>query len=100
MSIPILLTPDAETDIADARSWYESKGVGLGDQFVLNIEAALDRIKLIPRGGKEVEPGVRRAGVRRFPYGVFYRIDPDQIAIFAVYHSKRNPRTWRARHSS
>ena len=85
--------------MADARSWYELKGVGLGDRFVLCIEAALDRIRRIPRGGKEVEPGVRRAVVRQFPYGIFYRIDSDQIAILAVYHSKRNPRTWRSRHS-
>jgi hypothetical protein len=35
--------------------------------------------------------------VRRFPYGVFYRVDSDQIAVLAVYHSKRDPRGWQVR---
>jgi plasmid stabilization system protein ParE len=39
----------------------------------------------------------RRVVVRHFPYGDFYRIDPDQIAILAVYHSKRDPRGWQSR---
>ena len=100
MSLPLIITPNAELDIRDARTWYEGKRTGLGERFVMAVETALGQIVRVPRGGSEIEPGVRRVVIRKFPYGVFYRVDPDQIAILAVYHSKRNPRTWKTRHPS
>jgi plasmid stabilization system protein ParE len=97
MSFPLIITPEAEADLAEAKAWYDRKREGLGDEFVLCVEAALDRIRRIPEGASEVFPGVKRVVVRRFPYGVFYRIDPDQIAVIAVYHSRRDPRGWQQR---
>lgn len=96
-SLPFLITPEAEEDLADAKAWYNRRRQGLGDDFILCVEAALDHISRVPRAAAEVYPGVRRVVVRRFPYGVFYRIDPDQIAVIAVYHSRRDPRGWQAR---
>jgi toxin ParE1/3/4 len=97
MSLPLLITPDAEEDLAQAKAWYNGKREGLGDEFVLCVEEALDRIRRLPESATQVYPGVRRVVVRRFPYGVFYRVDPDQVAVIAVYHSRRDPRGWQAR---
>ena len=97
MTLPLIITPEAEADIADARTWYERRRAGLGEQFLLCVEAALDHIRRVPAAATEVHPGVRRVVVLRFPYGVFFRVDPDQIAIIAVYHSKRDPRGWQDR---
>jgi plasmid stabilization system protein ParE len=97
MSPPLIITPEAEEDLAEAKAWYERKRDGLGEQFLLCVEAALDHIQRVPEAATEVYPGIRRVVVRRFPYGVFYRVDPDQIAVLAVYHSKRNPRGWQTR---
>jgi toxin ParE1/3/4 len=97
VSLPLIVTPEAEADLAEAKAWYERKRKALGDEFVLCVEAALDHIRRFPAGATEVCPGVRRLVVRRFPYGVFYRVDPDQIAVLAFYHSKRDPRGWQAR---
>jgi plasmid stabilization system protein ParE len=97
MSLPLIVTPEAEEDIAEARAWYNRQRAGLGDDFVDQVDAALDRICRIPKGATEVYPGVRRVVLRRFPYGAFYRVDEDQIAVLAVYHSKRDPRGWQSR---
>jgi plasmid stabilization system protein ParE len=97
MSLPLIITAEAEADLAEARDWYEEKREGLGEEFVLCVEAGLDQIGRAPAAAGEVYPGVRRAVVRRFPYGIYYRVDPDQIAVLAVYHSKRNPRGWQQR---
>jgi toxin ParE1/3/4 len=97
MNLPLIITPEAEEDLAEAKAWYERKRKGLGDEFVLCVEAALNHIRRVPAAATEVYPGVRRVVVLRFPYGVFYRVDPDQIAVLAVYHSKRDPRGWQAR---
>jgi len=97
VSLPLIITPEAETDLADAKAWYENRREGLGEEFILCVEEAFDRIRRIPEGASEVVPGIRRVVVRRFPYGVFYRIDADQIAVIAVYHSRRDPKGWQAR---
>jgi len=97
MSLPLIVTPAAEADLAEARAWYERKRDGLGAEFVLCVEAGLDHICRAPTAASEVYPGVRRVVVRRFPYGIYYRVDPEQIAVLAVYHSKRDPRGWQHR---
>ncbi len=97
MTLPLIITPEAEEDLAEAKAWYERKRAGLGEEFVLCVEAALDHIRTTPEAATEVYPGVRRVVLRRFPYGVFYRVDSDQIAGLAVYHSSRDPRGWQTR---
>jgi plasmid stabilization system protein ParE len=97
VTLPILITPEAEEDLAEAKKWYEGKQSDLGEEFLEAIEVVFDHIRRIPEAATEVAPGVRRVVVRRFPYGVFYRVDTDQIAILAVYHSKRDPKGWQDR---
>jgi toxin ParE1/3/4 len=97
MSLPLIITPKAEADLAEATSWYQQKREGLGEEFILCVEAGLDQIRRAPKGASEVQPGVRRVVVSRFPYGIFYRVDPDQIAVLAVYHSKRDLGGWQER---
>ena len=31
---------------------------------------------------------------RRFPYRVYFRVEPDRILILAVYHTAREPDRW------
>jgi plasmid stabilization system protein ParE len=100
MKLPLIITPDAEQDLAKAKAWYEEQREGLGEELLMCVEAAFEHIKRAPKAATEIVPGVWRVVVRRFPYCVFYRIDPDQIAILAVYDSRRDPRGWKERVSS
>jgi plasmid stabilization system protein ParE len=97
MSLPIILTPEAEEDLKDAKTWYDKQRAGLSDDFLLCVEEAFDMIQQLPGAGLEVLPGVRRVLVRRFPYVVIYRAEVDQISILAVYHTRRDPRGWQTR---
>jgi toxin ParE1/3/4 len=97
MTLPLIITPEAESDLAEAKAWYDKQRQGLGDEFVLCVEEALERIRRFPAAAVEVFANTRRVLVRRFPYGVFYRTDEDQIALIAVYHSRRDPRGWQSR---
>jgi toxin ParE1/3/4 len=97
MNLPLILTQEAEEDIAEAKAWYNRQRQGLGDDFVLCVEEALERIRRLPTAGTEVLPGVRRVVVRRFPYGVFFCIDSNHIGVIAVYHSRRDPKGWQTR---
>jgi plasmid stabilization system protein ParE len=97
VSLPLLITEEAEGDLAVAAAWYDQQRERLGREFVISVEQTLERIQQIPNGGAEVHPGIRRTRVRRFPYGILYRVDSDQIAIIAVYHGRRNPKGWQTR---
>ena len=93
MSLPLVVTPEAEADFADIRAWYESQRFGSGERLILRVEAALAQIQFAPLSAAEVSRGVRRVAVRRSPY----RVGPLQLAVIAVYHNRRDPRGWQAR---
>lgn len=85
---------EAEQDLQAAFDWYESERSGLGDEFLLAVEAAFAAVARRPESFAMVESDIRRASLRRFPYGVFYLIHGDSIIVVAVMHAKRNPRLW------
>jgi plasmid stabilization system protein ParE len=35
--------------------------------------------------------------LRRFPYGIYYRLYPDSIVIVACMHGRRDPKRWQSR---
>ncbi|MGL4550909.1 MAG: type II toxin-antitoxin system RelE/ParE family toxin [Gemmataceae bacterium] len=94
---PVILTPQAEEEFEEAALWYESRAASLGTDFVARIQDKLDRIRTHPLLYPEVQDGIRRAGVQRFPYGIFYRILTDRIEVIAVFHSSRDPAEWQGR---
>ncbi len=97
MSYTFVIRPEAEADLADAQRWYEERREGLGDDFLLCIEETLDRIRRNPEIYPLVHKDARRATVRRFPYGVFYRAIGRDIIVLGVFHGRRDPRSWQSR---
>jgi plasmid stabilization system protein ParE len=97
MNLPLVINPKAEADLDEAKAWYNRQRAGLGDEFLECVDEALGQIRQWPKLSPIVYLGVRRKLVRRFPYGIFFRIDDDQITVVAVYHGKRDPRGWQQR---
>jgi plasmid stabilization system protein ParE len=97
VSVVVVLTPEAEADVAEAMQWYEERSAGSGTKFVRAVRATVDLIGNNPDMYGEVDDGLRRALVRRFPYGVFYRRQPDRADVIAVIHDWRDPTVWQCR---
>lgn len=95
--IPIILLPEAEEDLTDAAVFYEHERSGLGAEFTLEVEHALERLAGNPHAGPEVSDGARKLLLRRFPYLLIYRIRSDRVLVLAVAHQRRNPAYWRGR---
>lgn len=100
MSYRLVVRRQAKADMREAARWYERQRAGLGRAFVQQIDALLDRVRLKPMEYQIVYREVRRAIPRRFPYGVFYRIDGSAVLVFAVVHLHRNPSIWQDREAS
>jgi len=93
----LLVKPEAEADLAEAYDWYEEQRPGLGDDLLLCVEGAIDTARRNPEMFPVVHGEARRALTRRFPYGVFYIVEPERIVVLAIYHSSRDPEGWQRR---
>ena len=84
----------AQSEVDDAFAWYDSQLYGLGMQFLDDLDHAIRRISAYPLSSIEIEKGLRRCLLSRFPYGVIYGIDSETIIIVAVAHLHRMPQYW------
>lgn len=57
----------------------------------------MDRVARNPEAWHPLGDGVRRCRLSRFPYGLIYAIDKDDIVVLAVAHLHRRPDYWRDR---
>lgn len=67
-------------------------GTDVPARFRSDFDAALERMAMFPLGAPPVDgfPGLRRARVRRFPYGIFYRPGEDDLVVLRVLHGKQD----------
>ncbi|MBK6939499.1 MAG: type II toxin-antitoxin system RelE/ParE family toxin [Planctomycetes bacterium] len=92
MTLPIHFLPEAEREVVDAFAWYERQRRGLGLEFLLAFDAAIEKLRRIPDGHELVASRTRKALLRRFPYLVLYAVEADRVLITAVFHARRDPR--------
>ena len=95
--LPVVWLPETEAELQHAHTWYDSIRTELGDRFAHAVEEAVNAIAEHPLQFPVVHRGRRRAGVRRFPYGIFFDVQERQILVVACFHAKRDPKRWRTR---
>jgi len=96
MSLPVVLTAEAEADFDDAADCDEQQA-RLGARFTLGVRQALVRIGQMPELHAALHRDIRRARVRKFPYNIYYRVRPDRVEVIAVLHDRRDPSVWKSR---
>ncbi|MBW4541305.1 MAG: type II toxin-antitoxin system RelE/ParE family toxin [Myxacorys chilensis ATA2-1-KO14] len=97
MNYVLVFRPEVRKELDEAYSWYESQELRLGDDFLEQVDEALDRICQMPESYPAVYRDVRRAVIQRFPYIIHYRIVSSRVIVTAVFHGRRNPKAWQAR---
>jgi toxin ParE1/3/4 len=97
VTLPVVWTREANDDLLEARAWYDNIRPELGERFALAVEATVDVLAEHPLQFPAVHRNRRRAGVWRFPYGLFVEVQDNQIVVIARFHSRRNPRRWQSR---
>jgi plasmid stabilization system protein ParE len=84
----------ARLDILEAVSWYETRSAAGGNDFIQDVETTLAAVQNNPHQYQKVRGEVRRAVLQRFPYGLFYRPDENEIIVMRCLHHRRNPARW------
>jgi plasmid stabilization system protein ParE len=69
----------------------------LGVRFAEHVQVVFDTISAMPETHAPIFGDVRRALVRTFPYSVFCPIRGGRVVVLAVFHNKRDPKTWQSR---
>lgn len=93
----LIINPFAETEIKEAREWYNSQKNNLGEEYLAEFKKTVLRIQSNPFQFPIIMKEIRKADTGRFPYSVFYYVNQSVINIFAVFHTSRNPMIWKQR---
>ena len=97
------LHPEARAELRSAALWYDERRTGLGDAFIAEVSATLDRIGNAPEsypawpGTRAVDPLIRKAILQRFPYLIAFEKHQEHVFVLAVAHAKRRPLYWLSR---
>jgi plasmid stabilization system protein ParE len=81
----------------EARAWYDNIRPHLGERFARAVEEVIGTIAEHPLQFPVVYRSRRRAGVHRFPYGIFFEVQEQRIVVIACFHGRRDPRRWQSR---
>lgn len=97
MTFSVVFRPQAEDELVSARQWYEEQQVGLGARFADAFGEIIGRISSNPSEFPVVYGQIRRAVMRQFPYGIYFRAHTQTVVIVAVMHGRRHPARWQSR---
>ena len=89
--------PEARAEYLASIAYYEDERVGLGSEFVQDVESAIQMILVYPSAFPVIGADVRRCMLRRFPYGIMYATLDETVVVIAVAHAKRPPGYWQSR---
>lgn len=89
MNWQVIVRSRAELDILQASHWYESQRPGLGEEFLEEVQHALELLKVAPKRRPVYHKDFRRLITHRFPYKIFYRVEERQVIVFRILHASR-----------
>ena len=89
--------PDADAEFFESIEYYEQCEIGLGQDFSIEVYSAVQIILNHPIAWPIIEDDVRRCLINRFPFGILYSIEENEIFILAVMNQHRNPDYWKYR---
>jgi hypothetical protein len=70
----------AQREYLDAMVFYSGSGEKIGVKFADAVELAIAKIGSEPHRFREIEAGVRRCRVTRFPYSILYNIAEEDFS--------------------
>jgi plasmid stabilization system protein ParE len=68
-----------------------------GERFVEAVEAEFVLLLQFPEIGRRLRKNVRRRNISRWPYGIVYVLDANELVVIAIAHNRRRPEYWRTR---
>jgi len=95
MTYQFVLSPGANADISSVVRWYLNIDPNLALRFLRESNSVLRRITRMPYAFPISAGAYRRAGLKRFPYNIYYSVEMNTVTVKAILHQRRSdgPRT-------
>jgi plasmid stabilization system protein ParE len=93
----IIFRDDARAEFDDALAYYNERDPAVAAGFVLDYQKLETQLLQFPNVGALVARNGRRLIFSKYPYQLVYRVEGEEIVIYAVAHQKRRPGYWRKR---
>lgn len=97
MAYSLIIAQAAEDDIRQAFFWYEDKKEQLGTTFEQHITHAIASIQDNPLKNQVRYGGTRVFFLKKFPFGIHFKVTGNDILIVAVFHTSLSPDKWKKR---
>jgi hypothetical protein len=91
MIYELIIKEEANNEIIESYSYYESKSEGLGDKFETQLGIYLDRISNYPFHYQIKRNPYREAFIKKFPFIIIYEIIENEVVVYSVFNTKRSP---------
>ena len=85
----VVFAPQAREEILEATEYYRDRSSQAVEKFSGDIAGTIDLLLQFPGVGSPVSRNARRLLLKNFPYQFIYRVEGDDVRVFAVAHLKR-----------
>lgn len=86
----IQILADAENDLEEGRTFYDTQGKEVGNYFWDSLLSDIESLVLFA-GIHRKEFGFYRLLSKRFPYAIYYDVHGDVASVVAVLPIRRDP---------
>ena len=81
----------AKSNLEEGFHFYEMQEPGIGSYFLSSLSSDIDSLRLYAGIHPKTESGYYRMLAHRFPFVIYYKIIENEIRIYAVLDTRRNP---------
>ena len=89
--------PLAEVELNEGIEHYNNCKLNLGFEFAKEVYNTIQNILNFPNAWTSLSENTKRCLTNRFPYGIIYTLESDEIIIIAVMQLTREPNYWESR---
>jgi plasmid stabilization system protein ParE len=93
----IRFVPEADEELSEAAAYLSRRFTLAAQRFLADVDDSIRLLLRFPRIGFPLRRDLRRLLLKVFPYKIIYRIEGDDIVVYAVAHVRRRPGYWRNR---
>ena len=87
----LVILDEAEQDLLEGFRFYEDQQEAVGSCFLDSLCADIDSLQLYAGIHRVLFGKSHRLLSKRFPFGIYYTLDGDEIQVHAVLDLRRNP---------
>lgn len=91
MAFELIFRKRAFSELDKAFKFYEKERIGLGSEFIEELDEYLDELETRPKSFRVIAKHYRVAVMQRFPFVIFFFIDKQTIVITNIFHTSIRP---------